>query len=421
MKKGLLALWVFFSALLLAACTPTAEPSPTSGAETPPPISTTAAPEPSSGPNVATDWSRLAPYAPEQPLYTRRYAEYTDTPVPADDYGSLIPYLGVDRGDLGGLYGLVTLKGELVTDPVFTRVWRSGTSGGYHDNSPLPYLMLTQGVSSCSPDEWPGPSLWAMAAPDGSWCTEFKYVMEEELVIWGRDQYSSCSEDGLFVLDGNALVYLDGATGGERVRIALEGDQSQAFSALSMAHWVDGKVLYSPEMHTPPSDHPPEMVDGHELHGFLTGGDGWRWYRDGAELVFLRDGEERRLKSEIDPVEVMWGQVLFFPDGEDRGILYRTMDGVLLSDRPVTEMAYDVKGYDWVTGEKYLCLPTDQGYDFYDGMGGKLSSVTATARSDNVLLAGGLVQVNTSTASTLYNRLGEVAFRYLLPPNNVDD
>jgi len=409
----------------------------------------------SSGPNVATDWSRLTPYEPEQPLYTRRYAEYTDTLVPADDYGPLIPYLGEDRGDIGRLYGLVTREGELVTDPVFTRVWRGGASGGYHDNPPLPYLMLTKGVSSSSRDEWPGPSLWAMAAPDGSWCTEFEYVMEEELAIWGRDQYSSCSEDGLFALDGDALVYLDGTTGGERVRIALGGDQSQAFSTLSMVRWVDGKVLYSHEevsedgvfksryfrfdpatgrseelsparwdelypQPIPPSQ-PAEAgtVDGSELHGFLAGGEGWRWYRDGTELVFLREGEERRLKTDVDPAEVMWGQILFLNRG-DGGINYMTMDGKMLAQYPVIRMAYDVKGYDWVTGEKCVCLPTDQGYDFYDGMGEKLSSVTAPARSDNVMLAGGLVQVNTSTASTLYTRLGKIVFRYPLAPGEQD-
>jgi hypothetical protein len=418
MKKGLLAFGVLFPALLLAACTPTAEPSPTPGAKSLPPASTTAAPETSSGPNVATDWSRLTPYEPEEPLYTRRYAEYTDTLVPANNYGPLIPYLGEDRGDIGRLYGLVTLAGELVTDPVFTRVWRGGTSGGYHDNPPLPYLMLTKGVSSSSPDEWPGPSLWAMAAPDGSWCTEFKYVMEEELVIWGRDQYSSCSEDGLFVLDGDALVYLDGATGGERIRVALEGDE-QAYSALASARWADSEVLYSLGTHAPPSDHPPEMADGHELHGFLAGGEGWRWYRDGTELVFLREGEKRRLKTDVDPAEVMWGQILFLDRG-DGGIIYMTMDGKVLADYPMMRMAYDVKGYDQVTGEKFVYLPTDQGYDFYDGMGEKLLSVTAPARSDNVLLAGGLVQVNTSTASTLYNRLGEVVFRYPLAPGEQD-
>lgn len=239
MKKAFAALLVA-CLLFCAACTPTPTPSPTTTpTQTPPP----AIPQ---DPAVKTDWSKLTPYEPEEALYTHRYPEFTDTLIPTDDYGPLIPFLGDKLGGLSGSadrYGLVTLKGEVVVDPVFSDVWRGDSSWGYHNASPLPYMMLGKGVSTSSRDEYPKGGGWAMAALDGSWCTEFKYTMDSELTIWGRGINGNATEDGIFMLDGNALVYLDGATGKEKLRVeGLPADNR--YDALFSARWDGSGAVY---------------------------------------------------------------------------------------------------------------------------------------------------------------------------------
>lgn len=435
--KKLLAAGLSVCLLLCGGCT-------TKTVETPPPTPSVIIPE---DPAVKTDWSKLTPYEAEQPIYTRRYAEFTDTLIPAADYGPLVPYLGDrlggDRYD-GALYGLVTLTGVLVTDPVFTKVWRGISTFGLHGDGPLPYLMLYKGGVSSSMDDWPTDGAWAMAAPDGSWCTEFKYIIDSELPIWGWGYSNSCSEDGIFAIDGDALVYLDGATGKEHVRI--KGfPLDEWHSVLYSAYWQDGDVLYSWDDYSsgvgmpnyfrfdtasgvsvkltrsewdaleqarhPATTEEPKTIDGKELNSFLVGGDGWRWYRDGGELVFLREGEARRLKTDADPVEVKWGQVLFLQDANG-GTTYMTMDGKVLAYYPVRNPnAWDVKGYDAVTGERYLRLPAERGYDYYNESGTYLASCPTEAT-----LAGGLFHVGNGLRALS----GEWVFRYPLAEGEWD-
>ncbi len=189
-------------------------------AETPPPSPT---PEATLSP-VWSDWSRLEPYEPLEAVYTRRYPAPADTLIPAGDYGPLIPFQGgrLSRGgEWGGwedfyfLYGLVTLKGEVVLDPVLT---------GYTELATLPRggpdtLLLSRMV--------PGPEgtmveRSALCARDGSWCTEFVYEYDwDQLCDRGV-------EGGLPLLrDGQYYVLLDAETG-EEMRVI---DLSPALAA----------------------------------------------------------------------------------------------------------------------------------------------------------------------------------------------
>lgn len=243
----------------------------------------------------------------------------------------------------------------------------------------------------------------------------------------------------MFALDGEALVYLDGATGAERVRIEDISQGQNSYRPLASACWVDGAVQYrwddfstgigenhyfsfDPatgvsaeltkgewerlERSLHPTQEEPETMDGNELHGFLVDGDGWRWYREGEELVFLRRGEERRLKTDSDPVDIKWGNVLFL-EGADFSKTYMTMDGKTLVHYPEgLSNAYDVKGCDWVTGEKYLCFPAERGYDYYDANGEFLAHSPLPAT-----LVGGMFH----TGNGLRTFDGEWVFRYPLP------
>ena len=192
MKKllsGLLAL-----ALLLSACgnpaaevtpTPTPEPTPTQTAEP--------TPTPESAPvysGVHTDWSKLEPYEPVKAVYTRRYEGFTDTLIPADDYGPLIPFAGTKLTvgeELAGmydegfeLYGLVTLTGEVVLDPVLTSVLLLEEYDSTYYVVSQPKVMLL-GKTVYDAEGHPE-GRYALCARDGSWCTDFLYKYSWEMV-----------------------------------------------------------------------------------------------------------------------------------------------------------------------------------------------------------------------------------------------
>ena len=78
---------------------------------------------------VYTDWSKLTPYEPFQQIYTYHAGYRTDGILEArDDYGALLPYIGkystMEQYVIDALpfYGLVTDKGELVSDPIYARI-----------------------------------------------------------------------------------------------------------------------------------------------------------------------------------------------------------------------------------------------------------------------------------------------------------
>lgn len=367
------------------------------------------APETRSVPNdpaVQTDWSALTSYKSEERIYTRRYAEYTGTLLPAADYGPLVPYLGDRLGghDYGGSrYGLMTMKGELVTDPVFAHIWRGGLSWGYHDNTILPYLMLSRGAISHSEEEWPEESRWAMAAPDGSWVTEFKYTMDGELVTWGREASLSCTEEGLFVLDGDALVYLDGADGKERFR--LEGlPRDELWSILYTAMWHEGTVYFSY------AEGPSQAVDAQ------TGM--WKPITQ-EKYEAIRQIYQNQ---EFNPDDFLWGELRFRQTEGDLTIF--TADGsALVKGDDLLRYGYLERGYDWVTGESYLRVPTKEGHVFYDQRGKRLALLPARLPGDGtsrVTLAGGCFLIEEQSFAGLREFDGDWIFRYPLPTGEWD-
>lgn len=231
--KRLLPLALIF-ALALSGCAPAASSPSEAPGETPSAVPT-ATPRP--GPAVYTDASKLTPYEkPEQPVakFTRRYADFTGTLTPADDYGPLVPFPGatVTRSAEDGwgwmedynLYGLMTLEGEVVVDPVFSSayapsVWdeRSGQS------RELDCLILQKVVKNADGEPI---DVAALCARDGSWCTGFDYSFDWELLM-GRNEENvipmrrrgDTSQSPLC----ETLVFLDVRTGEEVKTIDLGG------------------------------------------------------------------------------------------------------------------------------------------------------------------------------------------------------
>ena len=194
---------------------------------------------PEGQPDVNVDWSVLEPYSPVKPIYTRVSDNEMTELKPSENYGPIIPFQG-DR--LGGQtefprYGLVTLYGEIVMDPVLSQVWDGGTESGYYDLEPLPYYMLCKETPAQSQDGTAS-EVWAMAAKDGSWCTDFKYIMDGETTLWGRSTTQNCSENGIFLGDGDDLVYLSAEDGRELFRVKDIPDEIGIYMALFGAGWA---------------------------------------------------------------------------------------------------------------------------------------------------------------------------------------
>lgn len=203
-------------AILLTGCTQPA--APVTPAPTPEVSATTEpAPVPTQPGKVYTNWSKLTPYDPPKPVYTRRYESYTDTLIPAEDYGELIPFPGValTRPDSWGqgyydtyhLYGLMTWQGEVVVDPVFSSAYVMEERDDFgHPTGEGSVLLLTKTVL----EDGKPVARTALADPRGRWCTDFLYSFDWEMM------WSGGFAGGIpLQRAGNRLALVDPSTGKE--------------------------------------------------------------------------------------------------------------------------------------------------------------------------------------------------------------
>ena len=155
---------------------------------------------------IATDWSKLENSAANLPsIGSRWYDSYTDVLIPRDDYGPLIAYAGLRLMDdwpaiTGCLYGLMTIDGVVVTDAVYSEV----TSPVYHiGNRHLshPLLVLRKGIQTN--EEYGHARDLAIAANDGSWCTEFNYrgilASKDSILLFEDDRITHMSPTGAVI------------------------------------------------------------------------------------------------------------------------------------------------------------------------------------------------------------------------------
>ena len=149
---------------------------------------------------VSTDWSKLdGGDKPLPSVGSRWYDEYTGQLISRDDYGTLIPYAGLRLmadwpASTGCLYGLMTTDGIVVTDAVYSNVvsprYYMGAKQMWH-----PLLTLYMGIQT---DDGDGNlrGYWAIAASDGSWCTDFCY------------RGMSAGKDGLILFEDDRITHM---------------------------------------------------------------------------------------------------------------------------------------------------------------------------------------------------------------------
>ena len=203
------------AAALLAGCAATQAPVSSLPAVSTPPAASAPAPSEPAGPTVQADWSKLlgndSAIQPDVDA-GRWYEDYTDHLIPSPDYGELVPYAGANVysfniwTDQNGqeqtwssnypspLYGLMTREGKIVTDPVYMH---AGQLDFYWQGESilLPVLSLSR-----ASEEWMdfnNGQRWAIAALDGSWCTDFEFWM------------STCRETELLLIGPAGLTWMD--------------------------------------------------------------------------------------------------------------------------------------------------------------------------------------------------------------------
>lgn len=198
MKRWILAALMF---LMLTACgagetapAPQEPQLPTPVAEEPaPPASNAGAYQ------VTVDWSKLDTEEPRQePVGEKWYDPLPEDLIPSKDYGPLVPYAGQRIYDdwpskTGCLYGLMTRDGVAVTAPVYVGITRAGT---YSHPETLPVILLRRG----NPENPSTYGDYAVAAADGSWCTDFEYLGvsadRDKLVLFDHDTVTWMTTEG---------------------------------------------------------------------------------------------------------------------------------------------------------------------------------------------------------------------------------
>lgn len=195
--------------------------------------------EPDAVSPVYTDWSKLTPYEPVQPIYTYHAGYGADGTLEArDDYGPLLPYIGkystMERYviDVLPLYGLVTSEGELVSDPVYARIV-------FYEDFLVLYRGDPEGVSGG--DTYSGGSFSrTLAAPDGRWAHE---LTDSYYVGSGCGLLLTAAGDGaldLWNADGEVVTHFDGALFTSRLGESfIWGAEGGPF-----IDWTDDKVGY---------------------------------------------------------------------------------------------------------------------------------------------------------------------------------
>lgn len=195
--------------------------------------------EPDEPSPVYTDWSKLTPYEPAQPVYTHHAGYNANGTLEArDDYGALLPYIGkysaMENYVIGALpfYGLVTSEGELVSDPVYVRI-------DFHED----FLVLYRGdpMGTGGGDAYAGGTFFrTLAAADGRWVHE---LTDSYYVGSGSGLLMTSSSDGsldLWNTDGEVVTHFDSSIFtpwlGEHFTWGEEGGP--------FINWIDDRVGY---------------------------------------------------------------------------------------------------------------------------------------------------------------------------------
>ena len=189
---------------------------------------------------VYTDWSKLTPYEPGKPIFTLHPGYVgADALEARDDYGVLLPYIGAyaskERYMISALplYGLVTDKGEIVTDPVYSDI-------NFYEDCLVLYRGDPQGVGG-GDTYFHGPFSRTLAAPDGHWVHE---LPEGYFVGNSQGKIVTAGTDGSLEIwnsEGEVTARFDGETFNELFGEGFYwGEEGGPF-----LDWTDDKVGYA--------------------------------------------------------------------------------------------------------------------------------------------------------------------------------
>lgn len=205
---------------------------------------------------------KLEPYSPPQEIYSRFYEDFTDTLIPSDSYGELVPFRGkklsyyLPEDMYGGIYegtgdenliyyeyesplnGLATLDGKIVVDSVYNSIEREEL-----DNGKAVYI-LHKNYDEGTVDYWDKVSV---IASDGSWLIDgdyntSAYQFTENRIIIGKvatdgvevqgasNDYDVYDYNGKYLFSIEDVSYVDPYSEGFAVASAypLDGSGSHA-------------------------------------------------------------------------------------------------------------------------------------------------------------------------------------------------
>jgi hypothetical protein len=162
---------------LLAGCQSnvTESPSPSPSVE----------PTPEATTQVTVHWDALSPQE-DKALVSYFYDSALNEFTPADNYGTLVPYIGgemavhyyeeSDSTYTNYLYGLCTTDGRIVTGPIYRSIYQvSWYNSNSDENGALPVWALTQMEQDEDGEYYNTAGLMAM---DGSWYTGMNFRSE---------------------------------------------------------------------------------------------------------------------------------------------------------------------------------------------------------------------------------------------------
>lgn len=215
--------------LILAGCGAPAGPGTLEAPEIPEAVSP-----------VYTDWSKLTPYEPVQPVYTL-HPGYSGTGAleARDDYGALLPYIGkystMERYVIDALpfFGLVTNEGAIVSDPVYAWVH-------FYDGFLVLYRGDPDGITGG--DAFDGGTFSrTLAAADGRWVRE---LTDSYYVASGHGLLLTAAADGsldLWNTEGEIVTHFDGSA----FTSWFGGDFTWGEEGGPFIDWTDDRVGYA--------------------------------------------------------------------------------------------------------------------------------------------------------------------------------
>ncbi|MBQ7101637.1 MAG: hypothetical protein IJN81_08385, partial [Clostridia bacterium] len=152
-----------------------------------------------------TAQTSVMPEIKKEVKVSRWYEEFTDTLIPRDDYGELVVFTGGYRHDESNGYsnehrfGLMTLDGKIVVDPVFNSHYTYELDGKKYYNMKITENELYEG------GEYKCTSM--LIASDGSWCVtvdgDIDHITPERIFTSKYHKHFKCYDyDGNIVFEG---------------------------------------------------------------------------------------------------------------------------------------------------------------------------------------------------------------------------